>query len=83
MKLVFPAVFEVDKEDDKFINVSFPDIFGAVTFGEGMADAKAMAKDLLKTIADYAKKFKPTSLEKTQENFPFKHVELIEVEVEG
>lgn len=82
MKLCFPAVFEVDKEDDNYINVTFPDIWGAVTFGEGMADARAMAKDLLITMADYAKECKATSLEKTQENFPFKHVELIEVEVE-
>ena len=35
----YPAIFRVDGEDNKFINVSFPDIFGGVTFGEGMKDA--------------------------------------------
>ena len=57
MKLRYPATFEVDKEDNNYINVTFPDIWGAVTFGEGMDDARYMAQDLLKTMAEYTKDF--------------------------
>ena len=82
MKYTFPAIFEKDKENPKLINVTFPDLMGVVTFGEGMDDARAMAKDVLLSMLDfdYVKNTKPTSLEKTKENFKGKIVELVEVE---
>lgn len=82
MKYTFPAIFEKDKENPKLINVTFPDLMGVVTFGEGMDDARAMAKDVLLSMLDfdYVKNTKPTSLEKTKENFKDKTVELVEVE---
>ena len=82
MKYTFPAIFEKDKENPKLINVTFPDLMGVVTFGEGMDDARAMAKDVLLSMLDfdYVKNTKPTSLEKTKENFKEKIVELVEVE---
>ena len=82
MKYTFPAIFEKDKENPKLINVTFPDLMGVVTFGEGMDDARAMAKDVLLSMLDfdYVKNTKPTSLEKTKENFKDKKVELVEVE---
>ena len=81
MKLSFPAIFEVDKEDSRYINVTIPDICGAVTFGDNMDDARYMAKDLLVTMAEYAQVTTPTSLEQTKANFPDKHVELVEIEI--
>ncbi len=82
MKYSFPAVFEKDKENPKFINVTFPDLMGVVTFGEGMDDARFMAKDVLTSMLefDYVKNTKPTSLEQTKLNFEGKIVELVEVE---
>ena len=83
MKYSFPAIFEEDEEDKGFINVTFPDIWGAVTFGEGMEDARFMAQDLLKTVLqrEYNREIKPKSLEQTKANFPNKHIELVEVEI--
>lgn len=84
MKYSFPAVFEVDKEDKNFINVSFPDILGAVTFGVGKEDAIVMAKDALKSLLeyDYVKNITPTSLEQTKQNFKNEDVEIELIEVE-
>ena len=82
MKYSFPAIFEEDAEDPKLINVTIPDIIGAVTFGEGEEEAMNMAKDLLKSMLefDYVKNTKPTSLEQTQQNFPDKKIVMVEVE---
>lgn len=44
MKYHFYAVLQ--KEDD-FYNVSFPDLPGAITFGEGIEEAVEMASDAL------------------------------------
>ncbi len=81
MKYSFPAIFRVDKEDSRYINVIFPDIFGAVTFGEGIENARYMAKDLLVAMEDELKISVPTSLKETQKNFPDDIVELVEVEL--
>ena len=83
MKIAYPAIFEVDKEDSKFINVSFPDIWGGVTFGEGFDNAMYMAKDLLKLMLTEAPAQceKPSSLEYTQNNFPDKKIIMVEVEI--
>ena len=83
MKYSFPAIFRIDKEDEKYVNVVFPDIFGAVTFGEGMDDARYMAKDLLIALEDEIKVSKPSSLEVTKQNFPGETVEMVEVEIDG
>ena len=81
MKYSFPAIFRVDKEDEKYINVVFPDLFGAVTFGESMEKARYMAKDLLIALEEEVKISTPTSLEETQRNFPDEIVEMVEVEL--
>ena len=81
MKYSFPAIFRVDNEDDRYINVIFPDIYGAVTFGENMEDAMRMAKDLLISMEDELKVSIPTSLEETRNNFPEDIVEMVEVEI--
>lgn len=81
MKYSFPAIFRVDNEDDRYINVVFPDIYGAVTFGENMEDAMRMAKDLLISMEDELKVSIPTSLEETRNNFPEDIVEMVEVEI--
>lgn len=82
MKFCFPAVLEVDTQDPKYINVTFPDLIGAVTFGEGEDDAIAMAKDLLNTMLDYdyIRETKPTSLDATKHNFPNSKVIMVEIE---
>ena len=78
----YPAIFRVDEEEPKYINVSIPDIWGAVTFGEGMEDAIYMAKDLLKLMLEDAPAqcYPPHSLEHTQEAFPGETVLMITVE---
>ena len=81
MKYSFPAVFKVDEEDNNYINVYFPDIAGAVTFGEGMQDARRMAKDCLLAIAEYLQITPASTLEETQKNFPDDVVELVEVDL--
>ena len=81
MKYSFPAIFRVDKEDNRYINVVFPDIYGAVTFGENMEDAIRMAKDLLIAMEDELKVSTPTSLEETRKNFSEDIVEMVEVEI--
>ena len=81
MKYSFPAIFRIDNEDDRYINVVFPDIYGAVTFGENMEDAMHMAKDLLIAMEDELKVSTPTSLEETRNNFPEDIVEMVEVEI--
>ena len=80
----YPAIFRVDAEDNKFINVSFPDIFGGVTFGEGMKDAMYMAEDLLKLMLTNAPAqcMAPHSLEETKNNFPGEQVLMVKVEID-
>lgn len=82
-KIAYPAIFRVDEEDPKFINVTIPDIWCAVTFGEGMEEAMFMAKDLLKLMVEEAPAQceRPHSLEETQKNFPNDTVLMVEVEV--
>ena len=82
MKYSFPAIFERDKEDPSLYNVDFPDLWGVVTCGDGLEDARFMAKDVLKLSLEfeYIRETKPKSLEETKANFPDKHVELVEVE---
>ena len=81
----FPAIFEQDKEDSKYINVVFPDLLGVVTFGEGMENAMEMAKDVLVSMLeyDYIRDSKASTLEETQCNFPDKQVLMVEVEYYG
>ena len=52
MKYAFPAIFSEDQETKGAINVTFPDIFGAYTFGMGQDEAMQMAKDLLSSLLD-------------------------------
>lgn len=47
MKYVYPAIF---KDDEEKIAVEFPDIPECITFGDDMADALDMAKDVLEMI---------------------------------
>lgn len=42
--MLYYAIFEVD--DDGAVNVSFPDLQGAYTFGSDMHEALAMAKEV-------------------------------------
>jgi antitoxin HicB len=48
--LAYPANF---KKDGKFFVVSFPDIPEAITQGEGMEDAVAMAEEVLRLSMDF------------------------------
>lgn len=82
MKYSFPAIFEPDTKNPNFINVTIPDIIGAVTFGEGAENAMIMAKDLLKSMLqfEYVRNTNPTSFEQTQRNFPNKKIVMVEVE---
>lgn len=83
MKYFYPAILEPDEEDEEWLNVTVPDIFGGVTCGEGEEDAIYMAKDMIKLMLEEApgQCFPPKSLEETQENFPDKKVVLVEVEI--
>lgn len=82
MKYSFPAIFKKDAQNPDYINVTFPDLIGVVTFGEGKEDAMYMAKDLLSAMLDYdyVKQTTPTSLEQTKLNFPNEDIEMVEVE---
>lgn len=81
MKYSFPAIFSVDKEDPKLINVFIPDIPGAVTFGQDLENARYMAKDLLVALSEEVKIATASSLQQTKQNFPDKIVEMVEVEI--
>ena len=50
MKYVYPAIFDVDNDEEMSVGVTFPDIFGAVTCGKDLEEAMFMAKDLLKLM---------------------------------
>lgn len=80
----YPAIFYKDHEDNAFINVSFPNIIAAYTFGEGMDDAIFMAKDLLKLMVETALEqcFKPSSLEEIKIDYPNKEVIFVEINVD-
>ncbi|MBQ8424637.1 MAG: type II toxin-antitoxin system HicB family antitoxin [Clostridia bacterium] len=83
MKYFYPVILEPDEEDEKWLNVTVPDIFGGVTCGEGEEDAIYMAKDMIKLMLEEApgQCFPPKSLEETQKNFPDKKVILVEVDI--
>ncbi|MDE5758645.1 MAG: type II toxin-antitoxin system HicB family antitoxin [Allobaculum sp.] len=49
MNYIFPAIFE---KEDQFYNVSFPDLKGCLTFGEGEQEAYQMAADALATMIE-------------------------------
>ena len=72
MEYIYPAVFTIDEEEPKYINVRFPNIMGAFTFGEGMDDALFMAEDLLRLyITEIPKQcFPPSSLEEVRKEYP-------------
>lgn len=78
------AVFEKDKENPNFINVSFPDIINAVTFGEGFEDALKMAKDCLKTVLSNPNFIcpKPSTKEELERSYVSKMIVYIEIENE-
>ena len=80
----FWAIFEIEKEDPKWINVSFPDIVAGVTCGLGMDDALYMASDLLRLMVMDAphQVFGPTPIEKLREEYPGSDFHLIEVDVD-
>ena len=80
-EIAYPALFRLDEEEPKFINVTFPDIWGANTFGEGLLDAIYMAKDLLEVMLETAPAQcePPHTLEYTQNNFPNDKVIMIKV----
>jgi predicted RNase H-like HicB family nuclease len=80
MKYAFPAIFEEDTQTKGAINVVFPDIMGAYTFGMGYEEAMVMAKDLLGALMelDEYKHIKPTPIE--QVTTKFGKVMLVEVE---
>lgn len=82
MKYCFPAIFEMDKENPNYINVTFPDLMGVVTFGEGPDHAMEMAKDVLLGMLDYdhVKNTKPSSLTKLRKTFPNNKIFLVEVD---
>ena len=84
MKYSYYAIFEKDKDDPSFINVTFPDIIPGVTCGDSFDDALYMAKDLLKLMLKEAPNqcFPPTSLEKLKIEFPGKEFVLVEVEID-
>lgn len=81
MKYSFPAVFKVDKENSKYINVFFPDIPGAVTFGESMDEARLMAKDCLIAMTEYVKETPASKIAEIQKNFPDATVEMVEIDL--
>ena len=57
MKYIYPAIF---KEDDGKTAVEVPDIPGCFTFGDDMADAMDMAKDVIEMmLVDYENNNKP------------------------
>ena len=82
MKYSFPAIFERDKDNSEFVNVTFPDLWGVVTFGKDLDNVRFMAKDVLKTMLkfEYIRETMPKTLSETKANFPDKLEELVEVE---
>lgn len=79
----YPAVFSVDEEDPKYINVRFPDIIGGFTFGEGMEDAIYMAKDILTMKLTDSKHqcYPPSNIEEIKKEYPKDTVMMIEVTI--
>lgn len=53
MRYSYYAIFT--KSSEGGYDVTFPDIFGGVTCGDNLEDAKYMAKDLLKIMLSSAK----------------------------
>lgn len=83
MKYTYFALFDVDKDDPTATNVTFPDIMGGVTCGYGEVNTMAMAKDLLKTMLEFAPEQcgKPSSEEKMKQLFPDRKIVKISVDV--
>lgn len=81
MKYSFPAIFKQDEFDKEIVNVVFPDILGAATFGVGEEEAMAMAKDLLAGLLEqpHIREIKPTPIKDISDIFG--KVVLVEVEV--
>ena len=82
MKYSFPAILKKDEYDGDIINVSFPDLLGVNTFGEGRQEAIQMAHDVLKQVlldAEELRNVIPTSLEKATKLFD--DVILVEVKL--
>ena len=79
----YPAIFQEDKEESGWWNVTVPDIFGGVTCGEDYDNAVEMAKDMIKLMLKEAPAqcSPPKSFEETKSNFPGEIVVMIEVEL--
>lgn len=80
-KYSYPAIFSPEEDGSGGINVTIPDIFGAVTCGDDENDAYFMAKDLLMFMLTECpgQCRPPKSLKKTQNNFPDEKVVMITV----
>jgi predicted RNase H-like HicB family nuclease len=83
--VIYPAVFE--REDDAeykdVYNVSFPDVPGCFTFGEGIDDAMYMAQDALGLMLyDEANLPKASPIEDIQKNNPDKLVNYVGVNLD-
>lgn len=81
-KFSYAAIF-TPEEDPGCYSITIPDIYGAVTCGEGEEDSFYMAKDLLRMMLMEcpAQCRPPKSLATTRRNFPGERVELITVSV--
>ncbi|MDR0875832.1 MAG: type II toxin-antitoxin system HicB family antitoxin [Clostridiales Family XIII bacterium] len=71
--VVYPAVFEPEDEQgfDGVFNVSFPDVPGCLTFGEGLDKAMFMAQDALGLMLyDEPNLPVPTPIEDVKRDYP-------------
>lgn len=76
--LVYPAILE---PDGKYILVEFPDVPGALTQGEDLAQAYEAAEEVLGLmLEDYKEYPTPSSVESVRQRFPDKDIALIGID---
>lgn len=77
----YPAVFTTDPDNNKYVNVIFPDLEGYETYGEGLLDAEYMAKDLLATIIETFGdvNFEASNIDNIKANYPHAVVKQITI----
>lgn len=81
--VIYPAVFTPDEDDPNILNVEFPDVPGALTYGNGLKEAMYNASEALSLMLyDKVEKPQPSSLSDIQQQFPDDQVLYVGVDLD-
>lgn len=80
--VVYPSVLTPDEDDPNILNVKFPDVPGALTYGRGLKEAMFNASEALALMLyDEPNLPEPSDIEDIRKKYPSSQVEYIGVDL--